>query len=188
MQDRIFILTLIYFKPMKKLLLLSLCALSLFCAQIQTINAQTVWDGTADVSWYDESQTDFYIYTAEELAGLASLVNNSTSNFSGKTIHLEADIWLNSDNDNTNNWIKIGGCTQSSGEISGTIKSFSGTFHGGGHIIYNMYCNNSGYFQAGLFGNLQYPGSIDSLILINPVTISNGMMGALVAFIGNNSN
>lgn len=173
---------------MKKLLLLSLCALSLFCAQIQTINAQTVWDGTADVSWYDESQTDFYIYTAEELAGLASLVNNSTSNFSGKTIHLEADIWLNYDDDNTNNWIKIGGCTQSSGEISGTIKAFSGTFHGGGHIIYNMYCNNSGYFQAGLFGNLQYPGSIDSLILINPVTISNGMMGALVAFIGNNSN
>lgn len=158
------------------------------CAPTQTSNAQSIWDGTADESWYDESQTDFHIYTAEELAGLASLVNNNTSNFSGKTIHLEADIWLNADDDNSNNWTKIGGCTQSTGEITGTIRAFCGTFHGGGHIIYNMYCDNSGYFQAGLFGNLQYPGSIDSLIMINPTTISKGMMGAIVGFVGNNTN
>ncbi len=174
---------------MKNFILCYVCAFALLiCSSIQQINAQNVWDGTADVSWFDASQTDFYIYTAEELAGLASIVNNSTSNFSGKTIHLEADIWLNADDDNTNNWIKIGGCTQSTGEITGTIKAFCGTFHGGGHIIYNMYCDNSGYFQAGLFGNLQYPGSIDSLILINPVAKANGMMGALVGFIGNNTN
>lgn len=174
---------------MKKSIVFFVCVLVAFLfAPVQNANAQSVWDGSIDDGWYDDSQSDFYIYTAEELAGLASLVNSNTSNFSGKTIHLEADIWLNNDNENTNHWTMIGGCSQSTGEISGTIRAFCGTFHGGGHTIYNMYCDNSGYFQAGLFGNLQYPGSIDSLILVNPVTIANGMMGALVGFVGNNTN
>ena len=39
-------------------------------------NAGKIWDGTADVSWYDESKTEFTITTAEQLAGLAKLVND----------------------------------------------------------------------------------------------------------------
>ena len=33
------------------------------------------WDGTVDISWYDPAQTEFFISTPAELAGLAALVN-----------------------------------------------------------------------------------------------------------------
>ena len=35
----------------------------------------TVWDGAVDISWYDASQTAFYLNTPAKLAGLATLVN-----------------------------------------------------------------------------------------------------------------
>ena len=35
----------------------------------------TVWDGAVDISWYDASQTAFYLNTPAKLAGLAALVN-----------------------------------------------------------------------------------------------------------------
>ena len=35
----------------------------------------TVWDGAVDISWYDASQTAFYLDTPAKLAGLAALVN-----------------------------------------------------------------------------------------------------------------
>ena len=34
-----------------------------------------IWDGTADTSWYEESQNFYEISTPEQLAGLAKLVN-----------------------------------------------------------------------------------------------------------------
>ena len=34
-----------------------------------------VWDGAVDLSWYDASQTAFYLQTPAQLAGLAALVN-----------------------------------------------------------------------------------------------------------------
>ena len=38
-------------------------------------NDVDVWDGTADTSWYNETDTEFHIKTAEQLAGLAALTN-----------------------------------------------------------------------------------------------------------------
>jgi hypothetical protein len=35
------------------------------------------WDGAVDVSWYNETDTDFYLYTPAELAGFAAVVNGS---------------------------------------------------------------------------------------------------------------
>lgn len=37
-----------------------------------------VWDGAVDVSWYDESSSEFHISTPAQLAGLAAIVNGST--------------------------------------------------------------------------------------------------------------
>ena len=37
--------------------------------------AGSVWDGTVDISWYDPDETEFYLSTPAELAGLAALVN-----------------------------------------------------------------------------------------------------------------
>ena len=35
----------------------------------------TVWDGAVDISWYDAAQTEFYLGSPAQLAGLAALVN-----------------------------------------------------------------------------------------------------------------
>ena len=51
------------------------------------------WSEVAVTSWYNASQSSFTISTAEQLAGLAQLVNSGT-NFSGKTVALASDIDL----------------------------------------------------------------------------------------------
>ena len=63
-----------------------------------------IWNGKADTSWHtaDTSATEFTITTAEQLAGLAKLVNNG-NDFKGKTINLSANIMLN-DTTDWQNW------------------------------------------------------------------------------------
>ena len=52
------------------------------------IAAPAIWDGTADVSWYVSSAQAYNLTTAEQLAGLAKLVNQGTSSFEGKNNHI----------------------------------------------------------------------------------------------------
>ena len=145
------------------------------------VRAQNVWDGTADVAWYDASQTSFNITTPEQLAGVAQLVNNGTTTFNGVTLNLMNDIWLNSTGDSTNNWVPIGGGSPTSQSPS-TGNSFQGHFNGHGHSIYNLYCDKGNTYHAGLFCSIKNPCTIDSLAMINPVLKSKGMMGAIAGF------
>ena len=162
---------------MKKRLLLLLTVMMLGFAAVP-LSAQTVWDGTADITWFDATQTSYDISTPEQLAGVAQLVNSGTD-FNGKTLNLTADIWLNSTGDSTNNWVPIGGYATATGEAASSGNSFKGNFNGHGHSIYNLYCDKSSYFHAGLFGCIQNPCTIDSLVMVNPVLKSQGMMGAI---------
>ena len=164
---------------MKKLLFI-LGLLSLLCLAMET-QAQNVWDGTADVAWYDASQTSFNITTPEQLAGVAQLVNNGTTTFNGVTLNLMNDIWLNSTGDSTHNWVPIGGGSPTSQSPS-TGNSFQGHFNGHGHSIYNLYCDKGNTYHAGLFCSIKNPCTIDSLAMINPVLKSKGMMGAIAGF------
>lgn len=152
-----------------------------FMMPAQQLQAQTIWDGTADISWYDASQNTFDISTPEQLAGVAQLVNNGTTTFEGKTLNMTTDIWLNSTGDSTNNWVPIGGGSPSS-ESTGTGNAFRGAFNGQGHTIYNLYCDKGNTFHGGLIGCVQSPCTIDSLVMINPVVKSRGMMGAIAGF------
>ena len=102
------------------------------------------WDGTADTSWYDAdpTATTFEIANAEELAGLAQIVNSGVDNFHGDTITLTDDINLDG-----SNWTPIG--------YAGTTgtpapKRFQGTFDGAGYTVSNMTVNVGK--GAGLFG------------------------------------
>ena len=162
---------------MKKILSF-LLALLVFGFAAAPVSAQTIWDGTADVSWYIADQTSFDISTPEQLAGVAQLVNSGTS-FNGKTLNLTGDLWLNSTGDSTNNWVPIGGSATATGEAQSSGNSFRGVFNGHGHAIYNLYCDKTNFFHAGLFGCVQNPCTIDSLVLINPTVKSCGMMGAI---------
>ena len=145
-----------------------------------------IWDGTPDTDWYvgHESDTNFSISTAEELAGLASLVNGG-NNFSGKTINLENNLVLN-DTSNWENWgtnaplrtwTAIGHKTLELHEIA-----FTGTFDGQGHTVSGIYINKTitnvtGYYQ-GLFG-ISY-GTIKNVGIINSYIKGYSIVGGVV--------
>lgn len=130
---------------MKRILLSLIFALVAFTG----LQAQTIWDGTADTSWYNETSTEFEISTAEQLAGLAELVNNGTD-FSGKTILLTADIVLN-DTSDWENW-ENSAPNNTWTPIGNSSNKFSDTFDGQGHTVSGVYINSENKYQ-GLFGH-----------------------------------
>lgn len=140
------------------LLCLSITPLTAFAAD----EADT-WDGTADISWYDPNniETSYEITTAEQLAGLAQIVNDreNRATFNGVTFYLQNDLDLAG-----HEWISIGW-----GGNSGAW-CFSGIFDGQGHSIYNLYSHESGSSypnrNSGLFGTL-YEGEINNLGVMN---------------------
>ena len=61
---------------MRKLLSVLLClALCLSLLPVYASAAGDAWDGTVDISWYDPDQSEYYISTPAQLAGLAALTN-----------------------------------------------------------------------------------------------------------------
>lgn len=108
-----------------------------------------VWDGTADTSWYNAEETSFTLTTAEELAGLSSLVNSDTDTFEGKTIRLGKDIYLNEDNDTSRKWTPVGQFVSVGGAGSAGVETvyishyFKGCFDGQGHYVRNMYVDHA---------------------------------------------
>ena len=56
----------------------------------------------ADTGWYIPGSSEFRLETADQLAGLAQLVNDGTEDFAGKTVVLGADVTL------TGPWTPIG--------------------------------------------------------------------------------
>ena len=63
-------------------LLLALCLVMALVPMTAFAEGTSVdnWDGTADTSWYTDHKTDteYHFTTAEQLAGLAQLVNDKT--------------------------------------------------------------------------------------------------------------
>ncbi|MCD7766573.1 MAG: hypothetical protein LUH53_08705 [Lachnospiraceae bacterium] len=139
--------------------------------QAQVSNIDTLWDIldyfssglmltalSADTSWYNDTDTSFTITTASQLAGLASLVNAGTDDFSGKTIMLGNNINLNSEE-----WTPIGST------IYYSYYPFSGTFDGNGYTVSGLYISNSsekqglfGYISGATVKNLTVSGSVSS--------------------------
>ena len=156
-------------------------------------NAADSWDGSADTSWYT-SATDasaYHISTAEQLAGLAQLVNADPgrTNFAGKTFYLENDLDLSG-----HEWISIG--TGIGGDCP--EYSFCGVFDGQGHVISNLYSHESyidgadeshNLLRNALFGNV-YNGEVKNLgvanaeIWIDPKDKSAAGKGILVDWMG----
>ena len=150
-------------------LCLSLLPVTAFAEEGENEDSTTTvdtWDGTADTSWYTEGTevTSYHIKTAEQLAGLAQLVNADpgTTNFAGKTFYLDNDIDLSG-----HEWISIG--TVSGGDYP--EYSFCGVFDGKGHVISNLYSHESyiegadeshNLLRNALFGSV-YNGEVKNL-------------------------
>lgn len=90
--------------------------------------------------WYTEHESDstYNLFSAEDLAGLAQLVNNGNS-FEGKTLNLCQDIDLKN-----KIWIPIGNTE---------TNTFEGVFNGNGYTISNITISLEG-MSVGFFGYL----------------------------------
>ena len=163
---------------MKKKLLSLLLALCLVMALVpMTAFAEGTsvdnWDGTADTSWYTDHKTDteYHFTTAEQLAGLAQLVNDKTASvsFEGKTIYLDNDLDLSGCQ-----WTPIG-----NGSNFG--RYFAGTFDGQYHKITNLHHHSTGdeLIRNGLFGVVSDGGTLKNLLVIDADIASND--GSLLA-------
>lgn len=109
-------------------------------------NPVAIWTGEIATDWYNETDTEFTLDTAEDLAGLAKLVDEGNS-FAGKTVKLGANIDLNN-----KLFDPIGSYRND--------KAFKGTFNGQNYTISNLsqdtWSLNNGYYYGdlglGLFG------------------------------------
>lgn len=131
--------------------------------EIGTVSDALSWDGTIDVSWYDEKKTEFNIFTAQQLAGFAQIVNEGNT-FQGKKINLCQEIFLN-DESYKYVWTPIAAYA---GNDASDLNVFQGTFCGNGHAIYNM--RTSANNHGGLFGHIGENG------LVKCVDISQGLL------------
>ena len=112
------------------------------------------WLGDATIGWYfeDPDATEFVLSSAEDLAGLAAIVNGTATNetstyalrattyqddFAGKTIKLASNIDLAG-----KSWTPIGNWDV----------PFAGTFDGNGYTISNLYINDATGEGLGFFG------------------------------------
>ncbi len=118
------------------------------------------WDGNADTSWFDATQSEFVLTTAEQLAGVGEL----GSKLGGKTVKLDVDVDLNN-----LAWTPINVFTPET----------PFTFDGQGHTVYNLKIGNGDRKNdAGLFDNST--GTIKNLIIHGAeIKISGGRTGVI---------
>ena len=154
----------------------------------ETQDAET-WGDKAVTSWYDENETVFHITTAEQLAGIAKLVNEGTVTFEGKTVYLDNNLDLAGIE-----WISIG--TGRGGLSNDKPYCFCGIFDGQGYVISNLYSrdsyldtdNDRNLYRTGLFGNvnggeIKNLGILDADISIDPNDKSAAGEAILVDFL-----
>ena len=174
-------------------LVLALCLSLLPMAAFAEGTLVDNWDGSADTGWYTSAPDalEYHISTAEQLAGLAQLVNADpgTTNFAGKTFYLEKDLDLSG-----HEWISIG--TVLGGDYP--EYSFCGVFDGKGHVISNLYSHESdikgadethNLLRNALFGSVHNGevknlGVADAEIWIDPKDDSAAGKGILVDWMG----
>ena len=134
-------------------------------------NAETVdeWDGTVDTAWYLENKdaTEYVLYTAEELAGFAAIVNGAQTarsteeTFAGKTIKLGNNVDLLGVE-----WTAIGD------PMSDNYVGFAGTFDGQGYTISNLTIDKPTSWGQGLFGYNTNKTTVIKNFTINNVNIN----------------
>ena len=134
------------------------------------------WVGGVNTDWYFEDPTaaNYTLNSAEDLAGLAAIVNGTASsplarsavndNFKGKTITLTSDLDLQGIE-----WSPIGT----------DENPFLGNFDGAGHTIYNLNVNNDGW--AGFIGHAGKGNAVTiSNLTIDGATITSNRMAGVV--------
>ena len=106
----------------KRVMAIVISAIMVFSVFSTTVFAEETsvdsWDGTADTSWYQDGISEFHLTTAEQLAGLAKIVNETGNVFQGVTVYLDTDVDLSG-----HEWVSIG-------TGNNVANYFGGTFDG----------------------------------------------------------
>ncbi len=165
---------------MKKIIAIAMVTMLMVTMVPQVVFAASgtdTWDGTTDVAWYtvDPTATSFTIDTAEELAGLAEIVNAGTDTFEGDTITLTTNIDLVG-----TEWTPIGTSDD----------PFRGIFDGENHQISNLEIDKStadipDNTRLGLFGqvkkgNTSNVPTLKNVSVLNVNIVGNYYIGGLV--------
>ncbi len=141
-------------------------------------DAPIAWLGETDMDWYlaDPTASVFEVSTAEELAGLAAIVNGTAEgiaqdSFSGQTIKLTSDIDLGN-----LSWDTIG----RKHVVEGS-DPFKGTFDGQGHTVYNLniYIEDDQRDSVGFIGYAEN-AKIKGLTIENVSINADYFVGAIV--------
>ena len=133
------------------------------------------WTNNSDDTWgsnYAESN-EFYISTAAQLAQFAYMVNNSSKQFSGKTVRLIADIDLSA-----HYWVPIG---------YKESRAFAGTFDAEEHTIRGVYFDSgsfptSGNVFCGIFGVNAAGGIVKNINVASSTFEAVYNVGGVVAY------
>ena len=155
------------------------------------LNGQNMY--RVDTRWYNADETEFTIYTMDELIGLASIVDGGNQ-LDDVTICLGADIIAN--NGNATDWAEGKNTSdlypwESIGEYLGHTnytKTFYGDFDGKGHTISGLYtneiCGSATTFDdrwgVGLFAKVGEGATIKDFKLLNSYMQGSYRMGAIV--------
>ena len=131
------------------------------------------WTGDVNTSWYNTTDKSFTLTTAEQLAGLAQIVNAGTDTFKGKTVVLGANIDLNNAA-----WTPIG--TKSADGEKAFTRTFAGTFDGAGYTVSNLYV--SGGNALGLFGRIGTGAHIEDLTIDGAYVSGTDYVGAIAGY------
>ena len=128
------------------------------------------WTGKVDVDWYTPNATEYTISSAEELAGLAQIVNTCVDSFAGKTVKLASNI-------NLNNlaWTPIGDVD------ADDFVGFQGTFDGQGYTIANLKIDSNSWGQ-GLFGYMTKNITIQNVNIHNATVKAADTCGVIVGY------
>lgn len=141
------------------------------------------WDGSADISWYNETDSEFTLNTPCQLAGLSKLVNEENDSFANKTIYLGADIEFYTNSDAAE-WSKGKNIPKQSWQPIGILYEtpFKGIFDGCGYTISGVYSLENENI-AGLFGCIGSNSEVKNLTLNNSYIYSmNKYSGGICAY------
>ena len=152
------------------------------------------WTGEINTDWFDETQSELTITTAEQLAGLAEI---EMSKLKGKTIKLGNNIVLNADYENYESW-----STNPPENIKTweplNFESFQGTIDGNGYEIKGLYIKASREGGVdnplGLFKSLGYQGGNSSKATVQNLGVTHSYIestnlssGGIVGQTGDNA-
>ena len=165
------------------------------CSECEYVGAVSYYDAAKgkDTSWYvgHESDTSYTLTNANQLYGLAELVNGGVS-FSGKTIYLGVNIVINKGDASTwgttapaiTDWTPIG----DGWLVSGATNYFAGTLDGNGHYISGIYSkrqNNNALIAYAWGANVKNLAVINSYFENTGDSTSNSTNGEILAtFVG----